>query len=190
MSDTPIAAKPFWRKHFLAILLVGGALFLGLAFTANWVLRESSPEFVARLDTTANQVRTLTLADGTEIVADDDTDLNVAVFPRRRDVNLAHGQAYFRVVYKYRTNLNVRMGINEVNVLATRLATPDVIFDVHREKEQLVVRVGQGEVRVHTQSAGPREYVELHAGQAVTIDMKRMRHEITPIDPATVGDWR
>ncbi len=190
MSDTRTAAKPFWRKHFLAILLVGGVLCLGLAFTASWVLRDSSPEYSARLATGAQQERSLTLPDGTEIVADGDTDLTVGLFPRRRDVNLIKGQAYFKVVYKYRVNTNVRMGMNEVNVLASRLATPDVIFDVDKRDGVLVVRVAQGELRVRTQSAGPREFVELRAGQAVRVDIKKMQHEITQIDPSTVGDWR
>ncbi|AZY50211.1 FecR domain-containing protein [Bordetella avium] len=185
-----IESRPLWRKHILAILLAVILVGLALAFTANWVLRESVPQFSAQIDTSAGQVRSLKLEDGTEIVAGGDTELSVALFSRRRDVNLAQGQVYFRVVYKFRTNLNVRIGVNEVSVLASAMATPDTIFDVKDDGGQLVVRVQQGEVRVRTQSAGPREYIEVGAGQALTVDLRKMRHEMTRIDPQSVGDWR
>ncbi|AHV94064.1 FecR domain-containing protein [Bordetella holmesii] len=187
MSESRIDSRPFWRKHLLAVVFLVLALLLALAFTANWVLRESSPQFSVQVDTPAGQSRTITLEDGTEIVAAGGTELGVAVYPRRRDVILDHGQVYFRVVYKFRTNLNVRMGVNEVNVLASAMATPDTIFDVKLDAGHLIVRVKQGEVKVRTQSAGPREFVELSAGQAVDVDLKKVRHEVRPIDPASIG---
>ncbi|OZI77655.1 FecR domain-containing protein [Bordetella genomosp. 12] len=190
MPESRIDPRPFWRKHLLAIVLVVITSGLALAFTANWVLRESSPEFSVQVDTPPGQSRAITLADGTEIIAGGDTELGVAVYPRRRDVTLAHGQVYFRVVYKFRTNLNVLMGVNEVNVLASAMATPDTIFDVSLDAERLIVRVKQGEVKVRTQSAGPREFVELSAGQAVEVDLKKMRHDVRTIDPASVGQGR
>ncbi|ANY15058.1 FecR domain-containing protein [Bordetella pseudohinzii] len=190
MSASQADLRPFWRKHLLAIVLVLISLGLALAFTVNWVLRESSPQFSAQVDTPQGQSREIRLEDGSEIIAGGGTELSVGVYARRRDVNLAHGQVYFRVVYKFRTNLNVRMGVNEVNVLASAMATPDTLFDVQLDGERLAVRVKQGQVKVRTQSAGPREFVELSAGQAVVVDLKQMRHEVSQIDPASVGDWR
>lgn len=147
MSESRIDSRPFWRKHLLAVVFLVLALLLALAFTANWVLRESSPQFSVQVDTPAGQSRTITLEDGTEIVAAGGTELGVAVYPRRRDVILDHGQVYFRVVYKFRTNLNVRMGVNEVNVLASAMATPDTIFDVKLDAGHLIVRVKQARSR-------------------------------------------
>jgi len=179
MSQSRSTSRPAaaWRKWLLWMALALALALMGL-LTVSWVMRDSSPQFVERLRT-EGQPGSLTLPDGSRIDAQPGSVLAVAYYPRRRHVTLAQGEAAFRVRWQYRAAFTVQSGVNEVVIDGTRIEVPDVAFSVAAAPEQLSVTATEGPLKVRTVTAGPREFVELEAGDTLTVDMRSRTHSVT-----------
>ncbi|MBX6317923.1 FecR domain-containing protein [Pigmentiphaga sp.] len=179
MSGPDSSSQPSstWRKWLLWSAAALVLVLLGM-LTVSWVMRDSSPQFTERLRTEAGS-RQLGLPDGSRIEAGPDTVLGVAYYSRRRHVSLAQGEATFRVRWLYRAAFTVQSGLNEVVIEGSRLELPDIVFSVAAAPEQLKVAVKEGALKVRTVTAGPREFVELQAGDLLTIDMGSRTHSVS-----------
>ncbi|GAA0491904.1 hypothetical protein CDO46_19655 [Pigmentiphaga sp. NML030171] len=179
---TPSTQPRPW-KRWLGWACLALALGLTGALTVSWVMRESSPQFGEQLRT-EGQARSLELPDGSRIDAGPGTSLSVAYYSRRRQVILARGEASFHVRWQYRAAFSVQWGVNEVVIDGTRIETPDILFRVAAEPERLRVELVEGALKVRTVTAGPREFVELQPGDALTVDMGTRTHQLTHASPA------
>ena len=181
-SRSPSRPAAAWRKWLLWLGLAVAPALVG-TLTVSWIMRDSSPQLVERIRT-AGEGRNLALPDGSRIDAAPDTALSVAYYPRRRHVNLVQGEAAFLVRWQYRAAFTVQSGVNEVVIDGTRIAAPDIAFSVATTPEQLRVTVKEGQLKVRTVTAGPREFVELQAGDILTVDMRARTHSVTRVEGA------
>lgn len=105
--------------------------------------------------TIKGQQLSITLADGSQIALNTDTELKVELGPLRRSITLNRGEASFNVAHEALRSFVVTVGSGRIIDIGTR-------FNVYQSPEQVDITVMEGDVRVETkqQSSPP-----LSAGQ-------------------------
>jgi transmembrane sensor len=125
----------------------------------------------------AGEVRELTLADGSRVLLDADSALNVQLDGPLRRVELLRGGAWFKVVHDGRP-FQVDSGDSLTRVLGTA-------FEVRRQAQGSAVTVEEG--RVEVSAAGDTRV--LGANQRVRLLEGRLG-EVQPVDSRAALAWR
>jgi transmembrane sensor len=158
------------------LLLAAAALvvLLGSAYLVTMFAATPSP---ARYVTQLGERRTETLADGTRVVLNTDTALEVRYTRGRRDVSLLRGEAQFEVEHDAARPFVVHVDGDTVTALGTR-------FQVRRNADAVVVTLLRGSVEVvqgqQQRILHPDEQAHLSPGAGIRIQA---------IDPAQVTGW-
>ncbi|MEZ0496692.1 FecR family protein [Sphingomonas sp. IW22] len=123
----------------------------------------------------------IALSDGTQVALSGEAELRVRMWPWRRDVTLAQGEAFFDVTHDPHRPFEVRSGNASVRVLGTA-------FNVDRQSDsRTVVEVYRGAVAVEAAAASP---LVLKKGQQTRILGKDV---VAPAQPrsgaAQTPDW-
>lgn len=133
----------------------------------------------------AQKLRT-TLPDGSVIALGPRSTLGINFHGRQRRVDLAQGEAYFRVRHNAARPFIVRAGELRVRDLGTA-------FDVLRTPGRVVVAVKDGRVEVTAPGGSGKaaESVKVVAGQQLNY-VSSHRHTLTlrAVDPTAVAAWR
>lgn len=170
----PLPEPPPPRKKRSGASAVG---LLSLALLAALVWLDPAYHSSHYLSTTG-QRQTLHLADGSQVVLDGASELNVSWHLRSRRSELVHGQALFEVSAKIYRPFLVDAGTAAVKVVGTR-------FNVSRERDDVRVTVAEGRVAVQADNAssllGAGQQVQVHAGQLGAT---------ASVDAAAVMAWR
>ena len=121
----------------------------------------SAPDGAAsqRYATFDERPKTIELTDGSRVVLASDTVLEVTFAPRRRDLRLVRGRAFFDVAHDAGRPFMVTAGDRAVTAVGTR-------FDVLSARDRIRVVLLEGRVSVRA-SASARSPVFLRAGQAL-----------------------
>lgn len=158
---------------------------LGLATAACLSVVILRPAFM-RLDadyaTGTAQLRSVTLADGTQVDLGPRTALDVAFAPGSRSVRLLSGEAFFKVLHNPARPFSVTAG----GVQTTDIGTA---FDIRISRVATDVAVREGRVRVDDKNTSPALSQQLTAGQwiRVTADGQTVAGEDAPAD---IDAWR
>ncbi|WIW90290.1 FecR domain-containing protein (plasmid) [Sphingobium sp. V4] len=173
-SARPPVARPLWTRAVPAVaaasllcgLIASAALFQLLNAPAPHVA--DNDEVAAPLVTKLGEVRSLKLADGSQVVLDTDTAMSVSMTSARREIVLKRGRARFVVAHDKSRPFFVRAGGLEVRATGT-------IFDV-LYRNNVAVHLIEGGVEVQFapqgKSAGgklllrPGQILALRRGQA------------------------
>lgn len=127
------------------------------------------------------QTRTLTLADGSHVVLNARTAIDVAMAAPRRRITLLEGEAFFAVAPDAHRPFEVL--VDGVTVTARGTA-----FDVDRRDDgEIAVAVSEHAVDVAPRRGGP---IAVDAGRRATIDSDGGVGPVEDVDPANVGRWR
>lgn len=132
------------------------------------------------LETPAGAPRTMMLADGTRVVLDGATRLDVRLGAGRRQARLVRGEAFLDVTHDPRRPFSVIAAEGSVRVLGTA-------FDVERTGGRLVLSVHRGRVRLAAPGFGGPS-AELTAGQGAAVGDEGLS-SIRRFEP-TAADWR
>ena len=184
-------AAPWLAACAAAVTLaVGGAVFLQ---------PRPQPPVVAKIarsapaplfyETAIGGQKRITLADGSSVILNTNSRMDVAFSGSRRDIHLVRGEAYFEVVHDKTRPFTVYANNYVVRDIGTA-------FDVHLSKAGLVeVRVTKGSVQVAPASGAPTSAVDklgvLVAGHDVVLGQKVERAEV--VSSAELGRklaWR
>lgn len=172
------ARVPTLRLASLAAVL--GAV--ALLFVSGLVTNEygwNTP--TAEIHRTAKGERSaVTLADGSHIELNTDTELRVAYTRKTRAVHLERGEALFTVTADPARPFEVQAGSGRIIDLSTS-------FNVYRRDREVTVTVTEGAVNVDTERTGPVHLVRgdvLSYGAAGEFLFQRR------IDPQTALSWR
>ncbi len=92
------------------------------------------------------QQQAVTLADGSEINLNTDTELQVKITGSRRSVNLIHGEAFFTVIHDENRPFEVIAAQGQICDIGTR-------FNIYTAPDYTQVTVTEGEVEVMTEKA-------------------------------------
>ena len=123
------------RTSFRAV--VGAATAVVLAIGINDQLS------ISRYHTEKGQQQVVTLADGSQINLNTDTELKVKVTDNQRIVNIAHGEAFFTVTHDAGRPFEVIAANGRIRDIGTR-------FNVYKSNDFTQVTVTEGEVEIAT----------------------------------------
>lgn len=171
-----LAALQRRRGWFHPMLAVAAVLLvlLGGGYWFMWLPSSSSPVTYA---TQLGERRTETLSDGTRVVLNTGTALQVRYGRKRREVDLQRGEAQFEVAHDAARPFVVAAGEARVTALGTR-------FQVRRDPQQTAVTLLEGKVQVaqgvEQRVLRPNEQARLSAASAMRVHT---------IDPALVDGW-
>lgn len=183
----PAAAPPGQRVHArwpgrpaaaLSVLAVVSLLAWG-----GWYRWDHTPGYTLQARTAPGQTQSIELPDGSRVALNVDSELQVRYYPRRREVVLDRGEAFFEVTPGPDRPFTVDSGASRVRVVGTA-------FNVRAGPPRLVVKVLEGKVQLRPE----RERVGgdvllLAAGAGVAVDSAG-RHSTVVADADSVGDWR
>jgi transmembrane sensor len=126
------ANLPHWRA-VAALLVVAGAGW----FVAQTSVRSEADSYVTAL----GNRRAVTLVDGSHLLLNTDTRLQIDLGRQRRLVRLDRGEAYFDVAHDAARPFVIDAGNSRITVLGTR-------FSVKRDADEVAVLVTEGRVKV------------------------------------------
>jgi len=134
-----LASRRLWVSASAASVLIAALL------TAGWFLRSGGTDY----RTAVGALKTVHLADGSEVTLNTDTDLTVLLTQGERHVDLRRGEAFFQVAKDPTRPFVVQAAGERVVAVGTE-------FSVRREGQNLQVIVTDGKVRLEGQgSRGP-----------------------------------
>jgi transmembrane sensor len=193
-SELPAPLEPVRKERstrwMVAITVIAACVVLGFAL----VLLIRSPnikEFSQTYTTDIGEQRFLTLDDGSTVVLDAQSSLQIRLSTHERALHL-EGQALFRVAHDPSRPFRVRAAATTVEAVGTE-------FNV-RTQSFTTVAVLDGTVRLYSQANvrpsshpddGPSvERTQLGAGEAVSINGNGGITDRTTVDRATVTAWK
>jgi transmembrane sensor len=199
--DVPIRSRPPSLLHRLNFRAAGIAvsLLFGVVVSAYvmWPAKHNQGPEANRVFTTAiGERKPVTLADGSKILLNTDTRIEVEFSPAQRVIHLLQGEAFFEVAHNANYPFLVYAGGNVVRAVGTA-------FSVHIEKHDVAVMVTEGTVELASVSPSPEvtqgglakprtiKLVAINAGQGATVD--EHVEAIETIKPAEVTrklSWR
>lgn len=183
-----LAAKCAPRRNWLARLfdaLPAPAVAAACVMLAvgGWFGWNNIPHYSAELATAHGQTGQLDLPDGSRIVLNMDSQVQVRYYPRRREIVLGQGEAFFRVELGPERPFTVRTGRSEVRVVGTA-------FNVRATPPRLIVKVLDGVVEVRPDTAADQPPLRLTAQQGLTFDQTGNYYQTFAPQAESIGDWR
>jgi transmembrane sensor len=174
-ADLAALQRPRWsRAGWMLSAAAALALLVGGAYLAMRFLASPPP---VRYATALGERHTEILADGTQVVLNTDSVIEVRYTRGERDVELQQGEAQFEVTHDAARPFVVSVGDDTVTALGTR-------FQVRRDAAASVVTLLQGRVEVaqgeERRILQPNEQARLSANGGIVVNA---------IDPAQVDGW-
>ncbi len=166
-----IFGSPFLRLASAFALVVAVTL---VYLSGSW----NTPEEIHR--TAKGERSAVTLADGSQVELNTDTELRVAYSRKARTIHLDRGEALFTVASDRDRPFEVMAGAGRIVDLSTS-------FNVHREDQQVSVTVVEGAVSVTTNRTGP---IHLARGDMLSYAPTGSLLSQRKLNPDTVVAWR
>lgn len=174
--DAPTLQRlPRWG----AALAMAACLVLMVSVGMGWNPQRWAEDLSADYVSAPGQVRTVALADGSQVTMDADSAIAVHFDAGERHVELRRGAAFFQVTHTGQPFV-VDGGRGETRVLGTQ-------FEVRLQPVGAQVTVLSGRVGVKAASDAPQQI--LTAGQRVTYDRERTS-DPQPVDSESQLAWR
>lgn len=139
-----------------------------------------------RYITKVGEQRTVPLADGSIIMLNTDTEVQLHFSKHKRAVELVRGQANFDVAKDSHRPFVVAVGGGEVRALGT-------VFDVYRAEDKITVTLIEGKVAISgdgTHSRGAPEEIILAAGEQFSYAPSSASGKRVAADVPRVTAWR
>jgi len=181
---SPSAAQAAWplvsRRGFLvpALAAAGVALVVG-----GWQRWDTAARYSLDIATRPGETRAVDLPDGSRIDLNVASALRVRYYPRRREVALVQGEAFFQVAADVSRPFTVNSGASRVRVVGTA-------FNMRAASAELVVKVHEGRVEVRPGRDETGRVLLLREGTGVGIDTVTGRYRNLHIPAQEVGGWR
>ncbi|HEV2682529.1 MAG TPA: FecR family protein [Rhodanobacter sp.] len=172
----------FRRGWFFPVAASAVAAVLALIFIPRWFTAPVDPPGTHYI-TAVGQQRTVSLADGSSIVLDTNTEVVERYGAHKRRVDLLHGQARFQVQGNPQRPFVVHVQDGTVTAVGTR-------FQVRINGDTAAVTLFQGKLSIAAvPKDGASQAVLLAAGQQVVFDRTGRIAPIQPADIATADAW-
>jgi transmembrane sensor len=177
LKAADLAALDRPRQFSVNGLLLAAAVLVLLLSGAYLIVRFTAIPPPVSYATQLGERRTEILADGTHVVLNTDSAVEVQYTRSRREIALQRGEAQFEVTHDAARPFVVDTGMGTVTALGTR-------FQVRREQDAAVVTLLKGAVEVAEGEARrtlrPNEQARLSADAGI---------HVGTIDPAQVSGW-
>jgi len=179
-EPTSAAYIPDFRRRVFASALLASILFVA----GGWYWWEGRFDYTFDIASGAGETRIVDLPDGSRIVLNFDSTLQVRYDKQHREAVLNRGEAFFEVAADSIRPFTVDSGTSRVKVTGTA-------FNVHAHPPTLTIKVLEGEVEVRSDTnRNDNPVLLLRARQGVSIDSATGRSMPVTVSPDAVGDWR
>jgi transmembrane sensor len=188
-SVEPLSAR---LKAFFAQLMPAPMYAMSFALAcvaaAIMLLPQPSQPITTYYSTDAGEIKTITLADSSEITLGAKSQISTVISDAERSVNLLSGEAFFDVAKDRQKPFFVITNNLSVEVVGTQ-------FNVQQVRDSVSVAVVEGIVNIFGQSLqGPQSgflpTVVLTAGQSVAKQAGGAFEAVTAVPVADAGAWR
>ena len=175
LAETAPRPRPRWQPLAMAasvaVALIGGGVFF-------WAQQRQPPGVV--YTTKAGERSIVKLADGSQLVLNYATEVDVRLEEKVRRVMLHKGEALFTVAPDHTRTFEVVAGDGVVTVLGTR-------FDVRSDEHQVTVTLAEGRVSLDRQV--DQEHVRLEPGDQVRYQVDVPELNRRTVDTGVVTSW-
>ncbi len=178
-APVPAPVRRRGRRPLLAAAMA--LLALPLAGLAGWQMN-LIPDSYHRYSSETT-VRDITLADGSHVQLNLDSQLTFANYKDQRQVTLGKGEAYFEVQHDASHPFVVRAGRGQVRVTGTH-------FNVWTYQDQVRVTLTQGSVQVMGDRSHPNDLVYLSPGMQASYDPQQRLPLVSAANPDEALAWR
>lgn len=173
-----------WPGRWRAAFATAGVALCCALLVGGWHAWDNTARYTLQMATGPGERREVDLPDGSHVAVNFSSTLQVRYYPRRREVVLDSGEAFFEVAPDASRPFTVDSGRSRVKVVGTA-------FNVRAAPPRLVIKVLRGKVEVRADRDGTDAPVLLlGAASGVAIDPATGSHAAVPAPADTVGDWR
>jgi len=173
-----------WGRRAWAPALIAAVAVVILGGGYGWHRWDNTASYALDVATAHGETRIVDLPDGSSVVLNINSTLQVRYYPRRREVVLDRGEAFFRVAADARKPFTVDSGASQVKVVGTA-------FNVRAAPPQFIVKVLEGKVEVRpNRNARGAQVLVMGPGVGVAIDPATGQHYSVAAEADSVGDWR
>ncbi|MFT3719535.1 FecR family protein [Pseudorhodoferax sp.] len=187
-APAPPPAHPARRR--LAQALAAATALGVLGGWLGWNRWQGQPVFSRHYATERGRSLDVALPDGSGLVLDTATRVEVTLYRQRHEVRLPEGQVLFRVQPNRSRHFDVLAGAARVTVLGTQFS---VRYTPSQGSQAVQVAVIEGRVRVASNRAGTAaapQAVEIVAGQAVAADAQGRLGPVSQVAAGAIAGWR
>jgi len=179
-EPTSAAYIPDFRRRVFASALLASILFVA----GGWYWWEGRFDYTFDIASGAGETRIVDLPDGSRIVLNFDSVLQVRYDRQHREAVLNRGEAFFEVAADSTRPFTVDSGPSQVKVTGTA-------FKLRVHPPAFIVKVMEGEVVVRTDTnRHDQPVLLLRARQGVSIDSATGHSMPVTVNADAVGDWR
>lgn len=149
-----------------------------------WQRWDGTASYALEVSTGPRETRTIALPDGSTAALNFGTRLKVRYYPRRREVSMERGEAFFEVAAGAGRPFTVDSGTSQVKVVGTA-------FNLRASAAQFVVQVLEGRVEVRPDLLAQQgKVLVIGPGGGVAVDHTTGQARSLAFAAATVGRWR
>jgi transmembrane sensor len=184
MAPAPIGRRNAWSRRTWSAAAAAACVVLLGGGGYSWHRWDNTAGFMLDVATSHGETRSIDLPDGSSIAVNIDSALQVRYYPRRREVVLGQGEAFFQVAADTTRPFTVSSGSSQVRVVGTA-------FNVRAAPPRLIVKVLEGVVEVRPdRHADQGPVLRLGPGSGLAIDPSTGQARSMHAGAAAVGDWR
>ncbi len=172
-------ANPTWRRRTLQWTIAAAAcVTVAVLVAVYWPVMSPGNRYVVG----HGEQRRVTLADGSRMVINTDSEVRVIYDPATRVIALPRGEAFFEVAKNPARPFIVRAGTTEVRAVGTK-------FSVRRERAGVGVVVTEGRVLVSREDGKLAQAQDLTPGQQLMIEPKTLAAQVVRVDAERATSW-
>ncbi|WP_152020018.1 FecR family protein [Aliarcobacter butzleri] len=170
-----IFRKTQFLKIAASILLVIVVSFFGIEYL-NFGIKHSF--------TTNKEIKNIVLPDGSRVILDAKTKVDIKYFENKREVNIISGKALFDVAKNPNKPFIVNANKIKVEVLGTN-------FEVKNEEDKISIDVISGKVKVEENKDNKfEELAILTSGKRISFDKENNKIILKDIDIKNIASWK
>lgn len=190
IAAAPSAKPPRWQGWATAVA-AATVLILGLALAVPMILQQPADQAAQTHVAKLGEQRALTLADGSQLLLNTDTEVHVRMSAAERAVELVRGEALFNVAkdadrpFRVYTQQGVVRAVGTVFSVRLRRAEVEVVV------EEGVVELARGDVRAGKQPDDLETVTRVASGKRAAFSLEN--HVVSDLDAATIDrrlSWR
>lgn len=167
--DQKVPHSLFTVKSIIWTIVFGGCIFAGLNVQQQQLWQQWQADYKTKI----GEQKSIQLADGSQIILNTDTAININYNHKKREIELIKGEIHLEVV---KDQSQRPFSVTNRDGVMQDIGTT---FNIRQYDKHTVLAVSEGEVRVTTQKS--HKSISLHAEQQVLFD-QHIIHSIQPLN--------
>lgn len=168
--------KSNFLKFAASVIFIIGASLFGINEYMNFGIKHTY--------TSNQEIKNIVLPDGSKVILDAKTKLDIKYFSDKREINIIEGKAFFDVTSNPNKPFIVNANMIKVEVLGTN-------FEVKNEIDKIVVDVINGKVKVEQNKNNEfQQLAILTKGKHISFDKQSKKVILKDIDINNIASWK